>query len=56
MMTLKEFMETDAYKEADCVSYVTGGVEIDEEEECLLNDTVGEYHASGGYLEVSLER
>lgn len=56
-MILKELIETDIYKESDCVEYIgTDGMEIDTNEEELTNCTVLDfYRSSGGYLEIKLD-
>lgn len=58
-MNLREFMETDTYKYADCVEYVgVDGMELtsdnDEDMEILLDCTVLNHRLDGGYLEIQL--
>lgn len=55
-MLLKEFMETDTYKDAGYINYVgADGMEIEWDEEDLLDGTVIGYHKySEGCLEIKL--
>ncbi len=56
-MNLKEFIETDIYKDAACISYIgADGMEIDNDSKVLLDCTVLDYYkSSGGYLEIKLD-
>ena len=55
-MSLREFMETDIYKYADCVEYIgIDGMELnDDDMEILLDCTVVNHRLDGGYLEIQL--
>lgn len=56
--TLKEFMELDVYKNADCVEYLGADLNEITYDPCsvhMLNAKVIKYNcASGGYLEIQL--
>lgn len=56
-MELKEFMETDIYKNAGYYCYVgMDGEELEESEEELLTQNVkGYYMSSGGCLEITMD-
>lgn len=56
-MKLKEFMQTDVYKNADAVCYIgIDGSEIDEDESDLMHKAVTGYNVgSGGRLEIELK-
>jgi hypothetical protein len=55
-MKLKEFMNTEEYREADIIQYVnTDGEEIDTDESKLLEMEVVTNKLSGGYLEIELD-
>lgn len=55
-MSLREFMETDTYKYADCVEYIgVDGMELPTDDmEILLDCTVLNHRLDGGYLEIKL--
>lgn len=53
-MKLKEFMKTDVYKNADCIEYVSNGIEI-EYDDYLLNVRVTNHHKLSGFLEIELD-
>ena len=55
-MSLREFMETDTYKYADCVEYIgVDGMELtDDDMEILLDCIVLNHRMDGGYLEIQL--
>ena len=56
-MKLKEFMNTDEYKETDVIQYVNAdGEEIDAyESELLEMEVTYTMKSSGGYLEIELD-
>lgn len=55
-MSLREFMETDTYKYADCVEYIgVDGMELPYDDmEILLDCTVLNHRLDGSYLEIQL--
>lgn len=55
MWSLKEFMETDIYKNADVVEYIgVDGMSLKYEDDLLDFASVIDYKKSGGYLEIKL--
>lgn len=54
-MNLKQFMETDIYKSADCVEYIgVDGMELEYDDILLYCKVLG-HMCSGGCLEIKLE-
>ena len=55
-MKLENFMNTDTYKNANCVEYIgVDGMELTyDEDELIEYDVINHHIGSGGYLEIQL--
>lgn len=55
-MRLEKYIQTDEYKNADCVEYIgVDGMELPyDEDELMEYDVIGHHTGSGGCLEIQL--
>lgn len=56
IMTLENFINTDTYKNSNCVEYIgVDGMELSyNEDELMEYDVISHHIGSGGYLEIQL--